>query len=115
MNVGRLLQIIFLGVLIRESFGMWCFDGSDCEATDTCALCDGAACLRVQRNHPQRGLSVAMTCLPHDSLIHTYHPEGCRTELGSGEKLCLCSNRDFCNSSPTRFLLYIFFLVLLLM
>ncbi|KJH51462.1 hypothetical protein DICVIV_02379 [Dictyocaulus viviparus] len=53
------------------------------------------------KQHPAGGVSTAMTCLPHDSLIHAYHPEGCRTELSTGEKLCLCSERDFCNASTT--------------
>ncbi|CAI2354687.1 unnamed protein product [Caenorhabditis sp. 36 PRJEB53466] len=98
MNVGLSLFLVVV-VLSRGSLQMWCLDGSDCEQSDTCSLCEGAACLRVQRNHAQKGTTVALTCLPHDSLIHTYHPEGCRTELSSGDKLCLCSGRDFCNTS----------------
>ncbi|VDO28500.1 unnamed protein product [Heligmosomoides polygyrus] len=71
--------------------------------------------LKVQ--HPIRGVTTAMTCLPHDSLIHSYHPEGCRTELSTGEKLCLCSERDFCNSATRSVLslvsLFLFMTLLL--
>ncbi|EFP08865.1 hypothetical protein CRE_18048 [Caenorhabditis remanei] len=97
MSIVSILFVII--ILCRDTHQMWCLDGSDCEASDTCALCEGAACLRVQRNQPGKGVTVALTCLPHDSLIHTYHPEGCRTELSSGDKLCLCSGREFCNTS----------------
>lgn len=69
------------------------------------------------RQHPIRGVTTAMTCLPHDSLIHSYHPEGCRTELSTGEKLCLCSERDFCNSATRSVLslvsLFLFMTLLL--
>ncbi|CAL2044976.1 unnamed protein product [Caenorhabditis brenneri] len=109
MSVGVSLLLIIV-ILCRDSHQLWCLDGSDCEASDTCALCNGAACLRVQRNHPSKGVTVALTCIPPDSLIHTYHPEGCRTELSSGDKLCLCSGREFCNTS-SRKMSFIFSLV----
>ncbi|KAK6767217.1 hypothetical protein RB195_026474 [Necator americanus] len=76
------LAIILL-IMISKTFSLWCVDGNDCDAT--CSFCEGAACLRVQRQHPTRGVTTAMTCLPHDSLVHAYHPEGCRTELATGE------------------------------
>uniref|UniRef100_A0A8R1ICH4 Activin types I and II receptor domain-containing protein n=2 Tax=Caenorhabditis japonica TaxID=281687 RepID=A0A8R1ICH4_CAEJA len=101
MSAGVSLLLVIV-VLCRGSLQMWCLDGSDCEQSDTCSICEGAACLRVQRNHPMKGATVAMTCLPHDSLIHSYHPEGCRNELASGEKLCLCSAHDFCNTTTPR-------------
>ncbi|KAJ1372106.1 hypothetical protein KIN20_034176 [Parelaphostrongylus tenuis] len=89
------LVVVLLLIMMTTSLSLWCVDGSDCDVT--CSFCEGAACLRVQRQHPTGRVSTAMTCLPHDSLIHAYHPEGCRTDLSTGEKLCLCSGRDFCN------------------
>ncbi|KAK6767144.1 hypothetical protein RB195_026474 [Necator americanus] len=103
------LAIILL-IMISKTFSLWCVDGNDCDAT--CSFCEGAACLRVQRQHPTRGVTTAMTCLPHDSLVHAYHPEGCRTELATGEKLCLCSGRDFCNSSKSTHLSFLFICLL---
>ncbi|CAD6193724.1 unnamed protein product [Caenorhabditis auriculariae] len=98
MSLGLL---IFFSITCNQMVsGMWCLDGNDCDSLETCALCEGAACLRVQRPSTDKGAKTAMTCLPHDSLIHAYTPEGCRTDLVSGEKMCLCSEKDFCNHSP---------------
>ncbi|CAI5451637.1 unnamed protein product [Caenorhabditis angaria] len=92
-----------MAIFIQKSDETWCLDGSNCMHSNTCNICEGGACLRVQRFTPNKGVSIAMTCIPHDSLVHAYHPEGCRTDLSTGEKLCLCSGRDFCNSSLLSF------------
>ncbi|PIC26855.1 hypothetical protein B9Z55_019305 [Caenorhabditis nigoni] len=47
MSVGVTLFLVLI-ILCRDSHQMWCLDGSDCETSDTCSLCEGAACLRVQ-------------------------------------------------------------------
>ncbi|XGW01353.1 hypothetical protein V3C99_013923 [Haemonchus contortus] len=105
--------VALLLIMVSKSLCLWCVDGSDCDST--CSFCEGAACLRVQRQHPIRGVTTAMTCLPHDSLIHAYHPEGCRTELSTGEKLCLCSGRDFCNSAKRYDLSFVFLFLFILL
>ncbi|CAJ0960839.1 unnamed protein product, partial [Mesorhabditis belari] len=80
----------------------FCLEGSDCGmVSNQCHVCEGAACLRIFRpaRLTTRGTpSVALTCLPHDSLIHSYNPDGCRTTM-HGDTQCLCSHRDYCNSA----------------
>ncbi|CAE17846.1 Activin_recp domain-containing protein [Caenorhabditis elegans] len=96
MTVGVSILLVIV-ILCRDSHQMWCLDGSDCAISNTCSLCEGAACLRVQRNHLNR-VSIALTCLPHDTLIHTYYPEGCK-RISLSEIACMCSHREFCNTS----------------
>ncbi|CAP39893.1 Protein CBG23069 [Caenorhabditis briggsae] len=63
MSVGVSLFLVLI-IMCRDSHQMWCLDGSDCETSDTCSLCEGAACLRVQ--------SKISVCLDEVELLSRY-------------------------------------------
>ncbi|GMT10583.1 hypothetical protein PFISCL1PPCAC_1880, partial [Pristionchus fissidentatus] len=66
-----------------------------------CDVCEGTVCLRMTRPDRKNGGSVtSLTCLPALPMT-SYYPEGCKTNPMEYEEMCVCSERDLCNISPS--------------
>ncbi|GMS80068.1 hypothetical protein PENTCL1PPCAC_2243 [Pristionchus entomophagus] len=90
---------LYILITIPESSSLHCFDGINCAGMRDCDVCEGTVCLRMTRPDRKNGGRVtSLTCLP-PLPMSSYYPEGCKTNAMLQEEMCVCSQRDLCNSS----------------
>ncbi|MFH4975353.1 hypothetical protein AB6A40_002062 [Gnathostoma spinigerum] len=83
---------------IARTVSLTCFDGADCLSAGKCGECTGIACMRFRTFNLEHSHQYAMTCFPYATRSFQLQPAGCHISDTAEGEVCVCYDRDYCNS-----------------